>query len=981
MLRLERMTALMCAGLIAACASGQAASLVADIRTAPLSSSSTSSFPRPGALQSGSYLYFVATDVVHGFELWRTDGTTAGTELAMDVWPGPSSGCDPYNGGPQMPNPLFAGPDGSVMFFAVIEGVNALWRIFPDGAIRQIYPASASDTTTFVLNNQGVNPVPVLVGNTVYFAAITTAGTTSLGQALWASDGTAAGTRMVFDPPTANVNVINYLAAFQNRVFMSCNGISGSGMELWSSDGTTVGTTLVKDIFTTPGLSSNPHSFAEWNGRLYFFATPASNGLTRLCRTDGTEAGTEVLSTTVAGNQAVPANEQTVATSDGVYFISNQNGAVYRWDGATLSFISTTALANVNATTRALTVLDDRVHFCSPSRLYRRELDGTITLLTLSTSVQVAGDLLAVHAGPTWPSRLYFNAFISGTGSEPWVSDGTPGGTIALKDVYPGTTSSFPRWIGSVDGKAVLSATDSSFPSGTGTEAWITDGTPSGTTLLKDIYTNTPSGYPTDLFDSGGSLFFDALTNTQGTERHRLTSPTAVTLCEETMAGSASWARDEPTVAGENVFSRVNVGGVTSIRMAPNGEGIGTELVSVTGSTTYNGRLFSDGTLCFFQFRAAGATTDDYSVPWRSDGSSQGTFPLATTQLGQPSNVYAWAQYQGETYFLARYFTGSTDTSYALYATNGEIGSTRIVAGAGGGTPTTTTLRMLSANGKLFYNAFAVGAQTQLWVYDGTGTTIRRVRPSATSVGSQLYCSSPAVLNDRVIWGADIDQSQDGELWTTDGTEAGTTRIKDILPGLKGSFPAGMTAGPSVSGTRVYFAANDGSTGRELWVTDGTSGGTVLVKDIQPGIAGSFPQNFVAMGDRMYFLASDGVHGLEWWVTDGTESGTHLVTDIYPGAATSAYQLTGSGFLPKVFAGKLYFAADAPVTGRELWVIGPAGNVCSADFNADTVLDLFDYLDFVAAFAANEPVSDFNADTVVDFFDYLDFVAAFAAGC
>ncbi|MBU6412412.1 MAG: hypothetical protein KGS45_02975 [Planctomycetes bacterium] len=54
---------------------------------------------------------------------------------------------------------------------------------------------------------------------------------------------------------------------------------------------------------------------------------------------------------------------------------------------------------------------------------------------------------------------------------------------------------------------------------------------------------------------------------------------------------------------------------------------------------------------------------------------------------------------------------------------------------------------------------------------------------------------------------------------------------------------------------------------------------------------------------------------------------------------------------------------------------------CPADYNGDTVLDLFDYLDFVADFAANAPNSDYNGDTVIDFFDYLDFVAAFAAGC
>ncbi len=56
-------------------------------------------------------------------------------------------------------------------------------------------------------------------------------------------------------------------------------------------------------------------------------------------------------------------------------------------------------------------------------------------------------------------------------------------------------------------------------------------------------------------------------------------------------------------------------------------------------------------------------------------------------------------------------------------------------------------------------------------------------------------------------------------------------------------------------------------------------------------------------------------------------------------------------------------------------------NSCPADFNADTVVDFFDYLDFVAAFSSNDPNSDFNADTTIDFFDYLDFVAAFSTGC
>lgn len=58
-----------------------------------------------------------------------------------------------------------------------------------------------------------------------------------------------------------------------------------------------------------------------------------------------------------------------------------------------------------------------------------------------------------------------------------------------------------------------------------------------------------------------------------------------------------------------------------------------------------------------------------------------------------------------------------------------------------------------------------------------------------------------------------------------------------------------------------------------------------------------------------------------------------------------------------------------------------AGGDCSADFNDDGVVDFFDYLDFVSAFAANDPSADFNDDGAIDFFDYLDFVQEFSEGC
>ena len=96
----------------------------------------------------------------------------------------------------------------------------------------------------------------------------------------------------------------------------------------------------------------------------------------------------------------------------------------------------------------------------------------------------------------------------------------------------------------------------------------------------------------------------------------------------------------------------------------------------------------------------------------------------------------------------------------------------------------------------------------------------------------------------------------------------------------------------------------------------------------------------------------------DWYVTGGSASTLPLPTAIrcFTGGST---------------AGNL--------TGFDNISVTPSG--CAADFNGDTVVDFFDYLDFVDAFAANDPSADFNNDTVIDFFDYLDFVDAFAAGC
>jgi ELWxxDGT repeat protein len=177
-----------------------------------------------------------------------------------------------------------------------------------------------------------------------------------------------------------------------------------------------------------------------------------------------------------------------------------------------------------------------------------------------------------------------------------------------------------------------------------------------------------------------------------------------------------------------------------------------------------------------------------------------------------------------------------------------------------------------------------------------------------------------AVFNDKVFFSA-FTSANGQELWVTDGTEAGTQLVKDINPGRDGSFGAGSSSLKDyfVFNGKLFFTADNGTTGQELWVTDGTTAGTQLVKDIRPGTASSTespsysPLEFTIFNDRLFFSANDGTTGRELWSTDGTTAGTQLFKDIIPGFNRS--NPTGL----TVFNGKLFFAAFDPIAGYELW--------------------------------------------------------------
>jgi ELWxxDGT repeat protein len=426
--------------------------------------------------------YFFANDGVHGNELWKSDGTAAGTTMIKDILPGPD-GSYPIFFRKLNDKVAFIAADSAV--FGFDEGL-----FITDGTDAGTYEVASLPTF-------GVNQM-VSSGDKVFFID-------QNDEKVWVSDGTAAGTNVI--PVNLNQNQSSYphqMVKLQEGKYLF-NASYGNTMkdELWVTDGTPAGSEY---------LMTNPSGYALFDlcpstlNSSGFFAAVTGSGSSdmALWKSDGTLAGTFKLK-----DIEPDFSRGTVVLNNALYFAAAPD-KLWRTDG---TGTGTYKVADIHVD--YLTLYNGEIYFNSggsgDKELWKS--DGTAAGTQLVADINPAGSSKPSYITAA-NGKLFFSATTDPEGEEPWVSDGTSGGTYLLKNIFSGNNkSSYPTHFTASGSYVYFSAKDQNH----GIELWRTDGTTAGTQLVKDIAPGITDFSPNLLTDLNGTLFFtSAATNSAG---------------------------------------------------------------------------------------------------------------------------------------------------------------------------------------------------------------------------------------------------------------------------------------------------------------------------------------------------------------------------------------------------------------------------------------------------------------------------------
>jgi ELWxxDGT repeat protein len=909
---------------------------LADINQGPASATALSGEPSGFFELGGRLLFSTAGFSTDGGILWSTDGTAAGTAQV-------SSSLCPF-------------PCYDIVLLKVWNGIALLRTRVSDAHSSSSFRLARTDGTaagTYLLADSLASDPVFGPPDFFYFERC---GQDFSSCEIWRSDGTRAGTRAV---PAANhlpfVDPHSF-ASWQGKLCFVAFQETDSESGLWCSDGSTPGTIRlagVQESFETPALVVATPS------RLFFASGETGEDL---WVTDGTPGGSRRLADfeRVSCSSFHPIECETpdvnsaVADGDAIYFETHRTGhgaEIWRSDGT-------------EAGTRPLAELPPGSVIVQPPRrlgdrwIFPAAFSGQpATLWTAGEGFARAAPLTSCEGGecpafrgfltesPTAPSQL-FAGEDAAHGLELWVTDGR--GTRRLSDACPGSCPGlrfedyFAVRLGVSAGRAWFRAySNPEAPSDTGSELWVTDGTPGGTHRAAGHVAGNDIGF------LGGLAYFGS---------GRLENPASeLWSADGSVGGARRVAVLKRFAPGSTPWFQPFKGGVLLRTFEPprlwESDGTPEGTAPFAGFPPDAGRGFAQflpqaGSLQFFEayHQAGGSESPSSSEVWRSDGSLRGTRRVAALKRNEfIGPAIAWA---GKLLFVV-----DNSVNCSLWSSDGTEPGTRRILPPLPGVRCPTALLDLGPR-FLFVARVGTGRRfvPQVFVSDGTPAGTRQIS-AIQGAREPLYGDQPVQIDGTVYFRISGPIESGPELWQTDGATR-TRRVSSVtaatdLYAFRGSlyFTASLEDGrglfrvspggrPPVAltkidafqymptlfsplGDRLLFTGADLEHGAELWSTDGTPEGTRRLRDLQPGPGSSEPQGLVSDGTRVFFSADDGAHGRELWESDGTAEGTRMVADLAPGGFSA---LSPDSSLA-VANGFLFFGADDGKTGLEPWAL------------------------------------------------------------
>ncbi len=768
------------------------------------------------------YVYFDGRDREHGTEIWRTKGTPATTYLFQDSLPGKESG--------GFQRPLVAG--NRLWFFASSPGRNyALFRY--DGS--NAPPSLVKDGFSTPWSE------PIALGGRVLF------GCSSPGRpaSLWITDGTERGTKVVLQGSSTSPHRFIQPVALGGRVYFSHQ--EARDWAVWKTDGS-----------KAQKILNLGEDYAPWSpqvlGKKILFLGPRDKYRARNPWVLDTATGKASLLKRILQKPGRYFADP-VRMGNRVYFTVQDRPygpwSLWRTDGTPSGTVRVTG-KGLSGTSSWLhpTVSGNRIFFQGFDSAGGKELwvtDGTDKgTLRVKDIAPGAGSSKPENLTPIGSGRIAFSAWSPKSGREVWVSDGTATGTYLLEDIYPGFygKGSDPDSMADFYGRCFFSATNTAH----GRELWVSDGTPAGTKIFHEYYPGFASPFPGGMFTLREKLLFILSDGNKA----------GVWASDGTFAGTTristtlrSW-KESPLVLGGKAFLWGDDAAHGWEPWVTDGTAKGTMLLKDTHPgvqiQNYYGWAEAGGRVFFYSGDSGKVSL------WVTDLTPAGT-RIVAKDLGACRGLVALGN--------KVLFEGMKDSAHGI--------EPWISDGTTLGTHELLDLAPGSQSGR-FRAPFVLGKNAYFFGTDGRTVAsgyyglfrTDGTKSGTARVGTRDFLLYPfrsfALEKKGFFWAKDA--SHGFEPWVTDGTAAGTRLLRDLAPGPDSTNP---TAFMKTGKRKGVFVAYYPFGARRLLATDGTPGGTYFVPDPGPGKILSCSGILAFSGGKVFFGADDGSTGMEPW--------------------------------------------------------------------------------------------------------------------